>query len=98
MGTLFFILSEVVFVFLALLFIRLVVDWVQVLARSWSPRGVVLVILEVVYTITDPPILMMRRHIPPLRIGSIALDLSFFVVFVAAWLLYSFLKYLALYA
>ena len=73
--------------FIALLWIRFVVDWVQVFARSWTPRGVLLVALEVVYSITDPPIKALRRVIPPLRIGSIALDLSFLIVLIAAYVL-----------
>ncbi|GAA1961306.1 YggT family protein [Nocardioides panacihumi] len=74
-------------VFWALLWVRFVVDWVQVFARSWQPRGVLLVVLEVVYSVTDPPIKAVRRVIPPLRLGSIALDLGFIVVFFATWLL-----------
>lgn len=73
--------------FIALLWIRFVVDWVQVFARSWSPRGPLLVVLEIVYSITDPPIKALRRVIPPLRLGSIALDLSFIIVLIAAYLL-----------
>jgi YggT family protein len=73
--------------FIALLWIRFIVDWVQVFARSWTPHGVMLVALEVVYSITDPPIKALRRVIPPLRIGSIALDLSFLIVIVAAYVL-----------
>jgi YggT family protein len=74
-------------IFLWLLLIRLVVDWVQVFARSWSPKGPVLVVLEVVYSATDPPIKFVRRFVPPLRIGSIALDTSFLIVLVAVYLL-----------
>ena len=48
-------------IFLGLLFVRLVVDWVQVFARSWEPRGVLLLLLEFAYTITDPPINALRR-------------------------------------
>ncbi len=73
--------------FIALLWVRFIVDWVQVFARSWSPRGVLLVLLEVVYSVTDPPIKALRRVIPPLRIGSIALDLSFLIVLVGAYIL-----------
>ena len=73
--------------FIALLWIRFVVDWVQVFARSWSPRGPLLVLLEVVYSITDPPIRALRRVIPPLRLGSIALDLSFLIVMISAYVL-----------
>ena len=73
--------------FIALLWIRFVVDWVQVFARSWTPRGPLLVLLEVVYSITDPPIRALRRVIPPLRLGSIALDLSFLIVMITAYVL-----------
>ena len=75
------------FFFIALLWIRFVVDWVQVFARRWEPHGPLLVALEGVYTATDPPIVALRRVIPPLRIGSVDLDLSFLLVMVTAWLL-----------
>jgi YggT family protein len=81
------IIDLVLFIFLVLLFIRLVVDWVQIFARSWTPKGPVLLVLEVVYSITDPPILFVRRFVPPLRIGSIALDTSFLIVLVVVYLL-----------
>ena len=77
----------VLWLFLALLFVRFIVDWVQVFARSWTPTGPVLVVLEVVYSITDPPIIFFRRFIPPLRLGSVALDLSFMLVLVITYLL-----------
>ena len=81
------IIHVLLFTFIALLWIRFVVDWVQVFARSWSPRGVLLVILEVVNSVTDPPIKALRRVIPPLRLGNFALDLSFLIVLVAAYVL-----------
>jgi len=81
------IIDTVLFVFLALMLIRLVVDWVQIFARSWTPKGPVLFVLEIVYSITDPPIMFVRRFVPPLRIGSVALDTSFLIVLVAVYLL-----------
>ena len=86
----------VLWVFLALLLVRLVVDWVQVFARSWTPRGPVLLVLEVVYSVTDPPILFVRRFVPPLRLGSIALDTSFLIVMVVVYLLMSLVSRLAI--
>ncbi|MGH3367079.1 MAG: YggT family protein [Nocardioidaceae bacterium] len=74
---------------LAMLFVRFVVDWVQVFARSWSPRGPLLVVLEAVYTVTDPPLRALRRVIPPLRFGGIGLDLSFMVLLLICYLLLS---------
>jgi len=55
--------------FIGLLWVRFVVDWVQVFARSWQPRGALLVVLEFVYSVTDPPIKALRRVIPPRRIA-----------------------------
>ncbi len=81
------IIDLILFLFLALMLIRLVVDWVQVFARSWSPKGPALVVLEVVYSITDPPIMFVRRFVPPLRIGSVAIDTSFLIVLVVVYLL-----------
>jgi YggT family protein len=81
------ILYGLVWGFIALLWVRFVVDWVQVFARRWSPSGILLVVLEAVYTVTDPPIKALRRVIPPLRLGSIMLDLSFLLVMLGAYLL-----------
>jgi YggT family protein len=77
----------VLWLFIGLLFIRFIVDWVQVFARSWTPTGPVVVVLETVYTLTDPPILFLRRFIPPLRLGNVALDLSFMLVLIICYLL-----------
>ena len=85
-------LFYVLYFFIAMLWIRFIVDWVQVFARQWEPRGPLLVALEGVYSATDPPIVALRRVIPPLRIGSVALDLSFLLVMVAAWLLLSVVR------
>lgn len=79
----------VLWAFIGLLWVRFIVDWVQVFARSWTPRGPLLVLLEVVYSITDPPIKALRRVIPPLRIGNFALDLSFLIVMLVAYILLS---------
>ena len=81
------VIYVLLWVFIGLLWIRFVVDWVQVFARSWTPKGILLVLLEVVYSVTDPPIKALRRVIPPLRIGSIALDLSFLIVLLGAYIL-----------
>jgi YggT family protein len=81
------IIDVVLWVFIGMLWVRFIVDWVQVFARSWSPRGLVLVVLEAVYSVTDPPIKALRRVIPPLRLGNFALDLSFIIVMISAYVL-----------
>lgn len=80
------ILALLIRLFVAVLLARVVFDWVQVLARDWRPRGFVLVLAEVVYSITDPPVRALRRVIPPVTIGAIRLDVAFIVLFVLCWL------------
>ena len=75
-------ISFVLLLYLILLIGRLILDYIQMFARSWRPTGPLLVIAEVVYTATDPPLRALRRVIPPLRIGSISLDLSFLLLIV----------------
>lgn len=81
------IIELVLWFALVMLFIRFIVDWVQVFARSWRPKGPLLVVLEAVYTVTDPPIRALRKVIPPLRFGGIGIDLSFMVLLLICYLL-----------
>ena len=74
---------------------RLVLDYIQMFARSWRPQGPVLVIAEVIYTATDPPLRALRKIIPPLRLGSINLDLSFLVLLILIQVMISILKAVA---
>jgi YggT family protein len=80
----FYVLS----VYLVLLIGRLILSWIQVYARSWSPTGVLLVIAEGVYTATDPPLRFLRRYIPSVRLGKVALDLSFMLLFLVVYVLW----------
>jgi YggT family protein len=83
------IIELVLGTFIVLLFVRLIVDWIQIFARSWTPRGPVLVVLEGVYTATDPPVKALRKVIPPLRLGGVAVDLSFIAVLLICYILLS---------
>lgn len=74
------------FLFLFLLF-RIVFDFVQSLARAWTPHGPLLVALEGLYTVTDPPVKAARRAIPPLRLGGMGLDIGFMLLLIVAYLL-----------
>lgn len=72
---------------LGLLLFRLVMDYVFMFARSWQPGRAMVVALEATYTVTDPPLKALRKVIPPLRFGGVALDLSFFVLMIIVYIL-----------
>ncbi len=86
------LLYLVVFLFFIALIVRLVFDWIQVFSRDWRPRGVVLVAAEAVYSATDPPLRVLRRVIPPLRLGQVQLDLAFTVLFLIVIILLGVLR------
>ena len=71
------ILNTLVLIYVLFLLARLILEYIPMFNREWRPRGGMLVVAEVVFTVTDPPLRFFRRFIPPLRIGPIALDLGF---------------------
>ena len=75
------LILSVLRLFFYTLIIRFILDWIQVLSRNWRPQGPILVIAEIVYSITDPPLNWIRKFIKPIRLGTIQLDLAFIVLF-----------------
>lgn len=86
------LIAFLLYLFFILLLARLVLDWVQVFARNWRPKGPMLVIAEAVYSVTDPPLKAVRRVLPPLQLGQIRLDLAFLVLILAVSFLLSVLR------
>ena len=93
MPIVFSVVLNIIYVALLIVFIamwaRFVLDWIQALNRAWRPQGAVVILAEVVYTITDPPIRLVRRVIPPLQIGSIRLDFAWTIVLIVLLILMS---------
>jgi YggT family protein len=77
----------VLFVLWLLLVARMVVELVRSFAREWRPAGGVAVTLETIYTVTDPPVRLVRRLIPMVRIGGVGLDLSIMVLVLVVFIL-----------
>jgi YggT family protein len=79
----------VLYAFLGLMLVRLVVDYVMFFSRGFRPSGATAAVLELAYSVTDPPLRALRRVLPPLRLGRYAVDLSFLLVFVVVGVLIS---------
>lgn len=92
MNTLRGLLYSLVWLFWVLLLARLVLSYVQMFARDWRPRGIVLVIAEGVYTITDPPLKALRRVLPPLRLGQMSFDTAYLGLFIIVVLAMNLLR------
>lgn len=84
------LLRLVLRLFVLSLFGRLILDYARVFAPQWRPKGILLAIAEAVYAITDPVITFVRRLIPPLRLGPVAIDLSFILIFIVVQMLSNF--------
>jgi YggT family protein len=81
------VLLTLTWIGIVLLLFRMVVSWVMAFAHDWRPSGVMVVLLEVVFTVTDPPLRFLRRYIPLLRVGNAAIDLGFIVLLIGLYIL-----------
>ncbi|QMU98459.1 YggT family protein [Microbacterium esteraromaticum] len=86
------IVELVLTLYVLVLIVRLVLEYIPLFNRSWRPRGAGLVAAEIVYTVTDPPIRFFRRLVPPLRIGSIALDFGFMLTMLSVLILMAIVR------
>jgi YggT family protein len=71
-------------IFILIMWVRLILDFVVNFNRGWRPSGVGLVLAEVAFSVTDPPIKFVRRFLPPVRFGGIALDFAWTIVILVA--------------
>ena len=77
------LVSSILNLYVLILIARLVLEYVAVFARDWRPKGPLLLLSEVVYTLTDPPLKAIRKVVPNLQLGSVSLDLSFIILLFA---------------
>ncbi|KQH77103.1 MULTISPECIES: YggT family protein [Mycobacterium] len=80
------ILGFALFTFWLLLIARVVIEWIRSFSRDWRPTGVTVVILEIIMSVTDPPVKLLRRLIPQITIGAVRLDLSILVLLLVAFI------------
>lgn len=78
-------------IYIYFLWARLIVDWVRVLKRDFKPKGVVVMLIELIYTVTDPPLKVVRKVLPPIRLGNIMLDVAWLVVLIGCRIIIGFL-------
>jgi YggT family protein len=83
------VLYYILALYLLLLVGRLIFEILQNYSRSWTPSGPLVLVAEVVFSATDPPLRLLRRYIRPLRLGSVALDLSYPLLFLVIIVLLS---------
>jgi YggT family protein len=76
------VVGYAIYLYIVFILARIVVDWTRQFARSWRPGGAAAVGMELVYTVTDPPIRLLRKLVPPLQLGSVSLDLSVIILLI----------------
>ena len=92
---LFQVLYYVLFFFWLMLIGRIIVEFIRTFARDWRPSGVLVVLLEALFPVTDPPVKLLRRIIPPISLGGLRLDLSIMVLLFLIFILMSIVQRLA---
>ena len=89
MGIIGIVLGTALWAYTLVLWARLVLEWVRQFRPDWRPRGVMLVIAEVTFTITDPPLKLIRRVVKPVRLGGAYIDFSWTILLVVVYILMS---------
>jgi YggT family protein len=84
------VLGTALWVYTLILWARLILEWVRQFRPDWRPRGVMLVLAEVVFTVTDPPLKFIRRFVRPVRLGGVAIDFSWTILLIVVYILMSF--------
>ncbi len=77
------VVGFLIWLYLMILTARAVLSLVPFFVRDWQPRGTVLVLAELVYTLTDPPLRLLGRVLPPVKVGGLQLDLGFLLLFMS---------------
>ena len=90
------VLNVLLSLYVVVLFGRVILDVIPMFNREWRPQGAVLVLCEIVYTITDPPLTYLRRHVQPIRLGPIAIDLAFPLTLICCFILQSIFRAIAI--
>ncbi|MDG1366033.1 MAG: YggT family protein [Acidimicrobiales bacterium] len=72
------VLCTVVWIYFLILIGRILLSWFPI-----DPNGSMATVAGFLYLATDPILQPLRRVIPPLRIGNVALDLSVLIVIFA---------------
>lgn len=88
------ILYYVVFVYVLVIWARFVADLVLAVKPQWRPGRGLVIVLELVYTLTDPPLKLFRRLIPPIRVGNAALDFGLLLTLLSCSILMNVLAIL----
>lgn len=83
MALLWGVVSYVLWIYILVVLARVCVEWTRQFARAWRPAGAAAVGVELVYTATDPPIKALRKLVPPVRLGTVSLDLSVIILLIA---------------
>jgi YggT family protein len=81
------VLTYVLEIYLAVLIGCAIIGWINMFVRPWYPPRIIKALALGIFTLTDPPLKLLRRYIPPLRLGTVSLDLSFMVLFIVVLIL-----------
>ncbi len=87
LAVIFITLKWLLRIYIYVLWARFIIDWIMVLNPRFRPRGIWLVLVELVFTLTDPPLKLIRRILPPIRLGQISLDLGWMLTLFACLIL-----------
>ncbi|QTH59075.1 YggT family protein [Corynebacterium hindlerae] len=76
-----YILALLLKIYLDLLIVRIVIEMIQSFSRQFRPPRWFALIAEPIFMVTDPPVKAVRKLVPPIQMGGVAMDVSILLLF-----------------
>ena len=77
-----YVLQLLALIYSFVLLARVAISWIEFFNPQWRPQGIVLVLANLIWSLTEPPLAFLRRYIPPLRLGTVSLDVGLLLLFI----------------
>ncbi|MDO4913213.1 MAG: YggT family protein [Bifidobacteriaceae bacterium] len=75
------LINSLLSAYIVVLFIRMIFDWVRVIFPRWNPHVYVRQAIGLFYYLTEPPLRYIRRFVPPIRFGTVGIDVAYLVLY-----------------
>lgn len=77
--------------YLLIMIVRMILDWTMVLIPRLRLRlhlrGIFNFIARIIYFLTEPPLRLLRKFVPPMNCGRISFDVSYMLLYFVLYVL-----------
>ncbi|MDY2941986.1 MAG: YggT family protein [Varibaculum sp.] len=95
-ASLLFLLAQLLSLYGMILLVRVLIEWIVFFSHNSRPPRALMLVANIIYKVTDPPVNLADRLIPPVRVGNVGLRLGILVLFFVLYFLIRIINSIAL--